>query len=428
MTSAQTSVAGIPGAPFTVSASVSGPHHDRGPDLRCATHDVRRVVQTVRDGQSARGWTDHDAWLFLRETPARRRDSKVWRNGNVPQRYWDESVDGVPSRFDSVQLSAPHWGEVRLQAPSLVHPGEPWREVRAHLQAPDEGVVEVARLMLEWMVGAVSIPGATHGFVHVDTVADPYGDLVVAPSRFPDAGLTGRVEGYYWALALGPEQVEALGGAQSLRDAGVCEEVRTLDVGGEAGLLCEVTSEPAALTAEALLAWRALLEPLLRPGIAGRLDHLAPGMPLSRPVWLFEGPPAPALAASVLVHGSRAPRGTLAAAGEAPSACVLDCSLTTSGAGGADLVAAVEGAVGAWGRAARAGALHGVDAPLAVTSTPVAVADADVRWRLTCETPIPPAASRLLVAVLEVLHDELNRPGGVAPAQAELVRLVLSAP
>ena len=426
MTLAQTSVAGTPGAPYTVSASVSGPHREGGPDLRRATHDVRRVVQAVRDAQSARGWTDHEAWLFLRETPAQQRDSKVWRSGKVPQRYWDESVEGVPERFDSVQLTAPHWGEVRLQAPSLVHPGEPWREVRARLEAPEEGVADAARVMLAWLVEAVSTPGATHGFVHVDTVADPYGELVVGTSRFPAAGLAGRVEGYYWTLALGAEQVAALGGGAAVRDSGACEVVRPIDVGGEPGLLCQVTSDPADLTAAAVLAWRALLEPLLRPGIPGRLDDLSPGMPLARPVWLFEGPPAPALAASVLVHGSAPPPLTIEVAGEIPTSAALACSLTTSGTGGRDVVAAVEGAVGAWSRAARAGLLSGVGEPLAVTASPITAEDGDLRWRLTCTSAIPPAASSLLISALQVLHDELNRPGGVTPVGPALVRFSIS--
>jgi hypothetical protein len=68
-----------------------------------------------------------------------------------------------------------------------------------------------------------------------------------------------------------------------------------------------------------------------------------------------------------------------------------------------------------------------VDAAVEVHQSAVTV-DGDVlRWRLDSAAPLEPAAVRLLVASLQVLHDQLGWPHGqVAPGPA-LVRLELQA-
>jgi hypothetical protein len=381
----------------------------------------------MRAAHAARGESPHDAWVFLRGTPSHQRDSKVWRSGKIPQRFWDESVAAVPEIYDLVQLEAPSWGGLRLRAPTLLQPGEPWREVRLWVESAADALPLTTEALVEWLIDAVATPGVTNGFVHVDGVADPYGDLVVEQSRFPDAGLAGRVEGYYWCLALGEPQLAMLGGEDAVRTAGLCEELRGLDVGGRDGLLCRLTTDPAGLTEDRVRAWRDLLEPLLRPGIPGRLDDLAPGGPLARPLWLYEGPPAPAEAPSVLVHGADLPPTTMEVVAPEGPADALACVLTVEGDRERDVAAAVEGAVGAWCRALGAGVLATVDAAVEVHQSAVTV-DGDVlRWRLDSAAPLEPAAVRLLVASLQVLHDQLGWPHGqVAPGPA-LVRLELQA-
>lgn len=409
-TPAQTSVPGVPAAPFVVSASVSGPHGVAGPDLGPVAHGGLRALQTVRRHHAEHGWSPHDAWTCMRVTPGQQRDNKVWRSGKIPQGYWDESVAGVPDTFDTVQLDAPSWGGLRLQAPTLLRPGAPWRDVRLWLSSPTEGLVQATDTLVEWLVESLATPGVTHGFVHVDGLADPYGTVVVEHSLFPGADLAGRVEGYYWCLALGEAQVASLGGPEAMLSTGLCDTVTAIDVGGRPGLLCRLTADPACLTEDRVRAWRDHLLPLLRPGIPGRLDDLDRGGSLSLPLWLYEGPPAPADAPSILVHGAPPPPLTFEVEAPAGEVTSLDCELTVSPDAGRDVAAAVEGAVGAWCRSLGAGVLVGVDQTVEVTSSPVTAEGNVLRWRLDAAAPVSPAAVSLLVAVLQALHDHLNWP------------------
>jgi hypothetical protein len=420
----QTSVAGTPGAPYVVSASVSGPHSG-GPDLRPATHAALGVLQRIRAAHAERGWSSHDAWTFMRVTPGQQRDNKVWRSGKIPHGHWDESVAGVPDTYDTVDLEAPSWGGLRLQAPTLLRPGAPWRDVRLWLSSPTEGLVQATDTLVEWLVESLATPGVTHGFVHVDGLADPYGTVVVEHSLFPGADLAGRVEGYYWCLALGEAQVASVGGPEGMLSTGLCDTVTAIDVGGRPGLLCRLTEDPADLTEDRVRAWRDHLLPLLRPGIPGRLDDLDRGGSLSRPLWLYEGPPAPADAPSILVHG--APPAPLTLSVEAPESAVtsLDCELTVTSVTERDVAVAVAGAVGAWCRSIAAGALVGDPRPVEVTSSPVAAEGDTLRWRLDAAAPVSPAAVSLLVAVLQSLHDQLNWPHAAHEPGPQLLRLAL---
>lgn len=423
----QTSVAGTPGAPFLVSASVSGPHCPAGPVLGPVAQGGLRALQTVRKHHAEHGWSPHDAWTFMRVTPGQQRDNKVWRSGKIPQRYWDESVAGVPDTFDTVQLDARPWGGLRLQAPALLLPGTPWRDVRLWLSSPAEGLAQATDTLVAWLVESMATPGATHGFVHVDGLADPYGTVVVEHSRFPGADLAGRVEGYYWCLALGEAQVAGLGGPDAVRATGLCDEVVPIDVGGGPGLLCRLTQDSADLTEARVRAWREYLLPVLRPGIPGRLDDLDRGGSLSRPLWLYEGPPAPADAPSILVHGALLPPLTLPV--EAPEGAVasLDCELAVSSVTERDVAKAVEGAVGAWCRSITAGVLVGDHDAVEVTSSPVSAEEGMLRWRLDAATPVSPEAVSLLVAVLQSLHDQLNWPHAAHEPVPQLLSLTLRA-
>jgi hypothetical protein len=408
-----------------MSASVSGPHGPAGPALGSVAHGALRALQTVRAHHAKQGWSPHDAWTFMRVTPGQQRDNKVWRNGKIPQRYWDESVAGVPDTFDTVQLDARPWGGMRLQAPALLLPGTPWRDLRLWLSSPAEGLAKATDTLVAWLVESLAAPGATHGFVHVDGLADPYGTVVVEHSRFPGADLAGRVEGYYWCLALGEAQLAGLGGPDAVRAIGLCDEVVTIDVGGAPGLLCRLTADPADLTEERVRAWREYLLSVLRPGIPGRLDDLDRGGALSRPLWLYEGPPAPADAPSILVHGAPAPALTMPV--EAPEGPVtsLDCELAVSSVTERDVAKAVEGAIGAWCRSITAGVLEGDHDAVEVTSSPVSAEEGVLRWRLDAATPVSPEAVSLLAAVLQSLHDQLNWPHAAHEPGPQLLSLTL---
>ena len=90
--------------------------------------------------------------------------------------------------------------------------------MRLWLGSPTEGLAQATDTLVEWLVASLATPGVTHGFVHVDGLADPYG-IVVENSRFPGTDLSGRVEGYYWCLALGEAQVAGAGRRPCARPA-----------------------------------------------------------------------------------------------------------------------------------------------------------------------------------------------------------------
>ena len=150
-------------------------------------------------------------------------------------------------------------------------------------------------------------------------------------------------------------------------------------------------------------------------------------MPRSRPVWLFEGPPAPAMAPGLLAHGAPPPRRTLTLADTADGGTRLVCRLTTDGSGrpAGEVAAAVSGAVGAWCRTARAGEL-GPTPAVAVTASPATRDGTSLTWTLEADRPVDPAARELLADVLQELADELARPGESGPGGPALGSLTIA--
>ena len=291
---------GTPDA-YVVSAAVGGVHDAAGPDLRAATLALRETVQRLRDRHRSEGWLTHDQWHLMRATPAQKRANWSWHTGDVDEVLWRESVAGVPTEYDVVQLHN-GWGEVALRAPSLHHVGA-WRSAAGFVTSPGVGAMAAADALVDWLVEAVAAPGVSTGYVHADSLADPYGQLVVMQSRLRSAEMAGRVDGYYWTVALGHEHLRPVGGPDVLRRDGLCEVVTEIDVGGAPGLLCQLTRDPRRLTEDRVRAWRDVLAPVLRPGFPGRFDMLWSRLAgLSRPVWLFEGMPTPAATTGILCY------------------------------------------------------------------------------------------------------------------------------
>jgi hypothetical protein len=266
----------------------------------------------------------------------------------------------------------------------------------------------------------------TTGFVHVDSIADPYRELVVLESRLPDATLDGRVDGYYWCVAVGTEQLLALGGPEALR--AVCEVVEDAVVGGQPGALCLISSDPADLSGERLLRWRETLRPVLRPGYPGRLDMLFwPKSAFSRPVRLFEGMPAPAAARSVLTYGEEpeGPELPLEWATDPDTATELGFVLEADKIP-PDVAGAVAAVVHAWAVSARHAALFDVEGPREVTATPLAVEGSTVRWAVRGPEPLGRAVVLLLRSALQDLARELERGALPEAGPVGFARLVVS--
>jgi hypothetical protein len=170
----------------------------------------------------------------------------------------------------------------------------------AHLRSPAAGVDAAAGALLDDLVAAAPEHGVQTGFVHVDSIADPYTEVVARDARLSADAFDVEVHGYYWAVLLTEGHLDRLGGVSRVRRAAPC--ARLAPAG--AGLLCVLTESPLELDEERVLAWRAFLAPVLRAGYPqGREDVGVPPGPLARPVWLFEGEPVPETTRFVLAHG-----------------------------------------------------------------------------------------------------------------------------
>lgn len=292
----QTGIAGVPAEPFVVSFGMVGPHADNGPDFRAALERLRDRMLGLAENHRREGWLGWDSWSLLRVTPDRRQRSWTSKNGEIDESRWREAVDGVPERFDHVLLSSGIWGQLSLGAPS--HPvfGRPTRAITSWVECPTAGVDEASGVLLEQLLETAGVPGVETGFVHVDSIPDPYKTVVAHESRLNDDRFNVEVHGYYWAVLLSGGHLERLGGAARVRREAPCVRVEPVGVGGGEGLLCVLTESPLELDAERVVKWREFLLPVLQAGYPSGWEEIGErGMALQRPVWLFEGDPVPRL-------------------------------------------------------------------------------------------------------------------------------------
>lgn len=164
-------------------------------------------------------------------------------------------------------------------------------------------VEEAAHALLDQLVVGAAVPGVTTGYVHVDSIRDPYseilGDARLSADRFDE-----EVHGYYWAVLLTDGHLRRLGGAARVLAQAPCERVERLALDDGEGVLCVVTENPLALDPERVVAWRGFLLPVLRAGYPIGYEQIGQrGAPLRRPLHLFEGPPVPDGVRSVVVLG-----------------------------------------------------------------------------------------------------------------------------
>jgi len=303
MSPRQTGVAGRPSEPFVVSFGVAGPHGAGAPALGALAGRLRETVGGIRARHRAEGWLKWDRWILMRVTPGGRQRSWVHDDGVIDEDRWRESLEGVPEEFDNVALSALPWGGLDLASPSQLVYGRDVRTLGAHLHTPAAGVDDASGALVDVLRDAAALEGVGSGFVHVDSIPDPYSEVVARVPRLSDDDFAVEVHGYYWAVLLSVGHLDRLGGGPRVRREAPCTRVE--EVGDGSRLLCVLSDSPLAMDAGRVVAWREFLAPVLRSGYPTGWEDVGSQhpTPLSRPLWLFEGDPAPRATTAVLQSG-----------------------------------------------------------------------------------------------------------------------------
>lgn len=295
---------GKPTEPFIVSTRVVGPHSDDGPDLRPAGTDLRNRVDLIKRHHRQAGWLAWDTWRLYGFSPDGRERSFEYRDGQVDEQRWAQVLSGLPERYDNVSLSSDPWGELNLGAPDITLHHTERRTVEAHFRTPTAGVEEAAEALLAWLHQTALVPGVETGFVHVDSIADPYSEIVSFDPRLSRNSMDVEVFGYYWAVVLTAGHLDRLGGADRVVCDAPCDVVQKLDRTSGAGFLCVLTASPLDLDQDRVLAWREFLLPVLRTGYPGLWENVGvAGTPLGRAVLIFENDPVVEGTRFMLQHG-----------------------------------------------------------------------------------------------------------------------------
>jgi hypothetical protein len=292
----QTGLQGAPTEPFAVSFGAVGFHDPNGPDLRGSAGELRAKMEVLRAQHRREGWWESDQWLLMRWTPDGRHRSWVYKDGIVDEGRWAEAIGGVPDRFDVVSLASGsgQWGEMKLEAPALGFRGRDVRSVSAWVTTPTAGVDDAAAALREQLASCAEVPGVLTGYVHVDSIPDPYTAVMTDSSRLSADSFDVEVHGYYWAVLLTDGHVQRLGGSSRVKREAPCWRVENLSLGDRQGMLCILTESPTELDPERLVAWRAFLSPTLRAGYPVGFEDIGQrSTSFHRPLHLYEGPPVP---------------------------------------------------------------------------------------------------------------------------------------
>lgn len=300
----QTGVVAAHEEPQTLSFGFVGSHIESPPDLREMTRRLVGTVDRVRALGQDLGSGDPGHWSLLRSNPAATR-TWTFADGMIDEQRWREALDGVPERFDKVWATALPRAEVRLDAPAVgIFFGSLTRSLSGFVRVPLDGVDESAEMMLEQLRQVSSVDGVKTGFVHLDSIADPYSRIVTEFSRLSDDDFSCQIHGYYWAVLLTATHIEMLGGFRQIVRTAPCFRVEELNMGDSPCLIATMTESPLEIDVERINAWRRFLAPILRPGFPGPREAVGVrAMPLQRPVWLLEGSTVPSTVVDILQHG-----------------------------------------------------------------------------------------------------------------------------
>jgi hypothetical protein len=270
----------------------------------------------------------------------------------------------------------------------------------------------------------------TTGFVHIDSIADPYSKIVTEVSKISDDDFSQQIHGYYWAVLLTDGHLDRLGGLAAVRAQAPCAEVKVVESPQGEAALCVLTDSPLDIDAERIVAWRRFLLPILRPGYPGSHGGAGvPGAPLHRPVWLFEGPPVPAGTRRLLSFPSTPdhlpiPRLGYGAVGD-PERPV--CLLYPGEGFDPDLhFGLVQAVVKAWATAGRLERLHEVKGALGPCTEVEWDTDDDVRSVLTWQFDVGEAEPVAALERLSAALSRLEKIHGTPPSGRVLTELVVA--
>lgn len=242
--------------------------------------------------------------------------TKSWPDGVVDEARWSAAIEAVGTKWDHVGLEG---GGFAIQLQN--RPGDlaSLRSDNGGMALDDADADALAAEMLGVLRRAAAGSGVVTGYVHVDAFRDPYGRLVRTFANLGYYGPSHPVAGYYWAVLLGPDQVDDLGGGGRVEREAPVWKVESMVTGA---YLCVLTERPSQVTTASMVAWREFLQPVLTPGYAGPRPWGK--VPWPRPAWIFEGPLIPGMSRVALegrFDGPRAPTVEFSG-GHGEEACV----------------------------------------------------------------------------------------------------------
>lgn len=298
----RTGIDDAPSEPFIVSCEILGMRDSagKGPPLAGTWQRGRDCLHRIRDRHNSLGWRRSDFLELYRYTVEGQRQPASHTDGRPGDGWWEETVTGMGETYDIVGITGAYsWGQVDWRAPVLGRyfgPDESDAFV-ADVTSPAAALEDDCLGWLEVLSESANVKGVHTGYVHPDSIADPYGKVVTECSRVSEDDFRSSVHGYYWAVLLTEGHLERLGGRKAVLAGAPCERVEDVGEAGREAVLCVLTRSPQEMDSDRVKRWRQFLLPVLRPGYPGCLEYVgrSPGerIPLTRPVWLFEGTPTP---------------------------------------------------------------------------------------------------------------------------------------
>jgi hypothetical protein len=95
--------------------------------------------------------------------------------------------------------------------------------------------------MLRLLEELALVDGVESGFVHVDSIADPYGKVVANQVGLSADDFSAEGHGSYWAVLLTEGHIDKLGGIAAVRQKAPCAVVNEVESPRGRSLLCALT-------------------------------------------------------------------------------------------------------------------------------------------------------------------------------------------
>jgi hypothetical protein len=214
----QTGLEGTPTAPFVSSLQIVAYENADTPDLRPLVEAAWAAFAAAREAQLQSNdlrWKDLH---FSRFTVDGRDRAWHWKSGRLNEDLWEESLDGVPELFSEVHLSVPQWGRLRYlsDCPAGPRSSSLYRMLALEIRNMGQDASSASHQLLDVLRHAATIEGIAGGFVHLDSIADPYSEVVDNWSRLAVNEFGTQVFGYYWSTLLTEGHLRVLDEAGTL--------------------------------------------------------------------------------------------------------------------------------------------------------------------------------------------------------------------